>query len=59
MSRFDDVYRRSLEQSEEFWAEAAGAIDWVEPWKAGARRLAGTDVSLVQRRPPQHLLQRS
>src|SRR4029453_13683762 len=33
MSRFGDVYRRSLEQPEEFWAEAAEAIDWVEPWK--------------------------
>ena len=32
MSVFDDVYRRSLEQREEFWAEAAGAIDWIEPW---------------------------
>jgi propionyl-CoA synthetase len=32
MSRFDDVYRRSLEQPEEFWAEAAAEIDWVEPW---------------------------
>ena len=33
MSRFDDVYRRSLEQPEAFWAEAAAAIDWDEPWK--------------------------
>jgi propionyl-CoA synthetase len=33
MSRFDDVYQRSIEQREEFWAEAAAAIDWVEPWK--------------------------
>ena len=32
MSRFADVYRRSLEQREEFWAEAAAAIDWTEPW---------------------------
>jgi propionyl-CoA synthetase len=32
MSRFADVYRRSLGQREEFWAEAAAAIDWVEPW---------------------------
>ena len=32
MPRFDDVYRRSLEQREEFWADAASAIDWVEPW---------------------------
>ena len=31
-ARFDDVYRRSLDEREEFWAEAAGAIDWVEPW---------------------------
>jgi propionyl-CoA synthetase len=33
ISRFDEVYRRSLEQRQEFWAEAAAAIDWVEPWK--------------------------
>jgi propionyl-CoA synthetase len=32
MSRFDDVHRRSLEQREEFWVEAAQAIDWIEPW---------------------------
>ena len=33
MGRFDDVYRRSLERPEEFWAEAAQAIDWDEPWQ--------------------------
>jgi propionyl-CoA synthetase len=33
VARFADVYRRSLEQPEEFWAEAAAAIDWVEPWQ--------------------------
>jgi propionyl-CoA synthetase len=32
MSLFDEVYRRSLERPDEFWAEAAEAIDWVEPW---------------------------
>ena len=32
MSRFDEVYQRSLEKREEFWAEAAEAIDWIEPW---------------------------
>jgi propionyl-CoA synthetase len=32
MGRFDEIYRRSLEQPEAFWAEAAGAIDWDEPW---------------------------
>jgi propionyl-CoA synthetase len=29
---FDDVHRRSLEQPDEFWAEAAQAIEWDEPW---------------------------
>jgi propionyl-CoA synthetase len=29
---FAATYRRSLERPEEFWAEAAGAIDWVTPW---------------------------
>ncbi len=33
MSRYDDVYRRSLQDPEGFWAEAAAAIDWVEPWQ--------------------------
>ena len=33
MIQFDEVYRRSLEMPEEFWAEAAAAIDWVEPWE--------------------------
>src|SRR4051812_1573033 len=33
MGRFDDVYRRSLEEPEAFWAGAAAAIDWAEPWE--------------------------
>ena len=33
MTAYEDLYRRSLEEPEEFWAEAAGAIDWVEPWE--------------------------
>jgi propionyl-CoA synthetase len=32
MGRYEDVYRRSLADPEGFWAEAAGAIDWIEPW---------------------------
>ena len=32
-TRFDDTYRRSLEQPEEFWGEAAAAIDWITPWE--------------------------
>ena len=31
--RFEQVYRRSLEQPEEFWAQAAAEIDWVQPWE--------------------------
>ena len=33
MGRFDEVYRRSLDDPEGFWAEAAAAIDWDEPWR--------------------------
>jgi propionyl-CoA synthetase len=33
VGRFAEVYRRSLEEAEDFWAEAAAAIDWVEPWQ--------------------------
>ncbi|HET7759697.1 MAG TPA: propionyl-CoA synthetase [Gaiellaceae bacterium] len=33
MSSFEDVYRRSLQDPEGFWAEAAAAIEWDEPWE--------------------------
>jgi propionyl-CoA synthetase len=33
MGRFDELYRRSLDEPEAFWAEAAAAIDWDEPWE--------------------------
>src|ERR671923_1935798 len=33
MGHFDEVYRRSLDGPEEFWAEAAAAIDWDERWE--------------------------
>ncbi len=29
---YADIYRRSLEDPERFWAEAAQAIDWIKPW---------------------------
>ena len=32
-TRLDPIYRRSLDDREAFWAEAAGAIDWIEPWE--------------------------
>src|ERR671936_920368 len=30
---FDETYRRSLEDPEGFWAKAAAAINWEEPWE--------------------------
>ena len=30
--QFEQVYRRSLEQPEKFWAQAAVEIDWTESW---------------------------
>ena len=33
MGRFDEIYRRSLEDPEGFWAEAAAALDWDETWE--------------------------
>src|SRR5437588_11783461 len=32
MGQLEETYRRSLEEPEAFWAEAAAAIDWDEPW---------------------------
>jgi propionyl-CoA synthetase len=33
MGALDEIYRRSLAEPEEFWAQAAAAIDWIEPWE--------------------------
>ena len=33
MGRLEEMYRRSLEEPEAFWAAAAAAIDWDEPWQ--------------------------
>ena len=32
MGRYDEVYRRSLDDPQAFWAEAAAEIDWIKPW---------------------------
>jgi len=29
---YEEIYRRSIERPEEFWAEAAEAISWEHPW---------------------------
>jgi propionyl-CoA synthetase len=33
MQRLEETYRRSLEEPEAFWADAARALDWDEPWQ--------------------------
>ncbi|NQU21408.1 MAG: AMP-binding protein, partial [Candidatus Nealsonbacteria bacterium] len=30
--KFDDMYRRSLEDCDGFWAEAAEGVDWYKKW---------------------------
>ncbi|HUJ25674.1 MAG TPA: propionyl-CoA synthetase [Myxococcales bacterium] len=32
MGRYDEVFRRSIDHPEEFWAEAAGALRWRKKW---------------------------
>ena len=32
LEEYEAMYRRSVEQPEEFWAEAAGELDWFAPW---------------------------
>ena len=31
---YDAMYRRSVEEPEAFWAEAAGELEWFQPWRA-------------------------
>src|SRR3954451_20847308 len=43
MGRYDEIFRRSIEKPDEFWAEAAQALRWRKPWtrvldKASPRR---------------------
>jgi propionyl-CoA synthetase len=33
VGRYEEVYRRSLEEPDAFWAEAAAAVDWERPWE--------------------------
>ena len=33
MGPYDESYRRSLENPDAFWAEAARLVDWFEPWE--------------------------
>src|SRR5881275_1533188 len=33
MGRYDEVFRRSLQEPEAFWGEAARALRWRKPWE--------------------------
>ncbi len=33
LEQYEAMYRRSVEQPEEFWAEAAGELEWFAPWE--------------------------
>ena len=39
-SSFASIYRRSLDEPEEFWGAAAGEIEWVRSWDAVLDRSA-------------------
>ena len=32
LEQYEAMYRRSVEEPEAFWAEAAGELDWFKPW---------------------------
>ncbi len=32
LEEYEAMYRRSVETPEDFWAEAAAGLDWMEPW---------------------------
>ena len=34
VNKYEAVYRRSIDDPKEFWAEAAGGIDWHEKWNS-------------------------
>ena len=55
---YESTYRRSLEDPEVFWREAAAAIDWHREPRADPRRLAAAVLPLVPRRRPEHVRQR-
>jgi propionyl-CoA synthetase len=33
LTNYEDAHRRSLDQAEEFWADAASGVDWHKPWE--------------------------
>ena len=43
LAQYEEMYRHSVENPEDFWAEAARELDWFAPWtKVHRRRSPGT-----------------
>jgi propionyl-CoA synthetase len=67
MTRYEDFYRRSIEQPDEFWAEQARLIDWHVPpqticdWSRPpfARWFAGGKTNLCHNAVDRHLQSRA
>src|ERR1700751_4672575 len=57
MTGYAETYRRSLERPDEFWAEAAEAIDWERRWDKVLDKTRPPFFSLVCRRAAQYLLE--
>ena len=54
---YAEAFRRSLDQPEEFWAEAAEAIDWERRWDRVLDDSRPPFLSLVRGGAAQHLLE--
>ena len=59
MGRHEEIYRRSLEDPDGFWAEAAAAIDWDEPWERVLDDSRAPFYRWFSGGAPEHLLQRA
>jgi len=44
MGDYDEVFRRSLDEPEAFWSQAAEAIDWITPPEHVLRSIDGSSV---------------
>ncbi len=56
LAEYEAMYRRSVEQPEEFWADAAKELDWFAPWTKVLRG-RGSPRKVVRRRKAESLPQ--
>lgn len=62
-AEYDAMYRRSIEQPEQFWAEIAGELEWFQPWQqvlegfgADAKWFTGGQLNLAHNAVDRHAL---